>query len=210
MDVRNISHPQLVYTIHCAILDQVGINPKIVVAIGCADPFTLARSTAPALLTHDPGNFFVVDDPTFALQPASAIARKRFQPRRTARSAGICFACMSFAGRRTMSPECGGLPPPRGGAGLPARGAERMMWGGSTAQGTATASQGSPERAAPGRRSPGAVQPPPARSLGAIARSATAAAAAKATLGIQRAHNTPITADTACPPITAQGCESGP
>ncbi len=67
MDVSNISHPQLVDAIHCPVLDQVGVNPKIVVAIGCADPLALARPTAPALLTHDPGNFLVVDDPTLAL-----------------------------------------------------------------------------------------------------------------------------------------------
>jgi hypothetical protein len=54
--------------IHCSVFDQVGINPKIVVAIGCADPFALGRSAAPALLTHDADNFLVVDDPTFALR----------------------------------------------------------------------------------------------------------------------------------------------
>jgi hypothetical protein len=68
MDVGNISHPQLVYTIHCTILDQVGINPKVVVAIGCADPFTLPRSTAPVFLTHDSGNSLVVDESTFTLK----------------------------------------------------------------------------------------------------------------------------------------------
>jgi hypothetical protein len=67
MDVSNIGHPQLVDTIHCPVFDQVGINLKIVVAVGGADPLALARPASPALLTHDPGNFLVVDDPAFAL-----------------------------------------------------------------------------------------------------------------------------------------------
>jgi hypothetical protein len=44
------------------------INPKIVTVVGCADPFALARPATPAFLTHDPGNFLVIDDPAFALQ----------------------------------------------------------------------------------------------------------------------------------------------
>jgi hypothetical protein len=53
MHVSNIHHPQLVYTSHYKILDKVGITPKIVVATSCADPFTLLRKTAEALLTND-------------------------------------------------------------------------------------------------------------------------------------------------------------
>ena len=67
MDVSNVSHPQLVDAIHCPVFDQVGINPKIMVAIGCADPFALAWPADPALLTHDPGDFLVIDDAAFAL-----------------------------------------------------------------------------------------------------------------------------------------------
>jgi hypothetical protein len=63
----NIGHPQMVGAIRCEILDQLGIDSKIMVAVGCKDPFALARPAAPTLLTHDPGNFFVVDDPTFEL-----------------------------------------------------------------------------------------------------------------------------------------------
>jgi hypothetical protein len=37
------------------------------VAIGCADPFALAWPADPALLTHDPGDFLVIDDAAFAL-----------------------------------------------------------------------------------------------------------------------------------------------
>ena len=68
MDVSYVGYPNLVDAIHCVTLDQVGINPKTVVAVGCTDPFSLARLAAPALLTHDPGNFLVVDDPAFALK----------------------------------------------------------------------------------------------------------------------------------------------
>ena len=67
MDVSNVGDSQLIDAIHCAVFDQIGINPKIVVAIGCADPFALARPAAPALLTHNPGNFLVVDGPIFPL-----------------------------------------------------------------------------------------------------------------------------------------------
>ena len=38
------------------------------VAVGCANLFALARPAIPALLTHDPGNFLVIDDRAFALQ----------------------------------------------------------------------------------------------------------------------------------------------
>ena len=67
MDVGNIGHPNLVDAIHCAVFDQVGINPKIMIAIGCANPFALERPTAPAFLTYDPGNFLMINDPAFAL-----------------------------------------------------------------------------------------------------------------------------------------------
>ena len=67
MDISYIDHPQLVDAIHCLALDQVGIIPKIAVIIGCADPFAGAQPPAPALLTHVPGNFLVVNDPIFKL-----------------------------------------------------------------------------------------------------------------------------------------------
>ena len=68
MDVGYVGHPNLVNAIYCPVFDQVGINHKVVLAVGGADPFVLARPTAPALLVHDPGNFLVIDDPTCTLQ----------------------------------------------------------------------------------------------------------------------------------------------
>jgi len=80
MDVGNIGYPKLVDAITRQIPDQVGINPEIMLAISFADPFTLAWPATPAFLTHDPGNFLMVDDPTFALQlfgyPSISIAGK--------------------------------------------------------------------------------------------------------------------------------------
>jgi hypothetical protein len=80
MDVSYVGHPNLVDAIHGAILSQVGIKSKIVIAVGCADPFALARPAAPAFFTHDPGNFFVIEDPAFVLQlfgyPALSVRKK--------------------------------------------------------------------------------------------------------------------------------------
>ena len=64
MSVNSVGHPWMADVIHCTIPDLVGVNPKIVAAVGCTDPIALARSVAPATFSNNRGKFIVVEDPT--------------------------------------------------------------------------------------------------------------------------------------------------
>ena len=68
MDIGDIGHPDLVDGVYPDVPHQVWIDPEPMLAVCRGNPFPLPGPTEPTLLTHDPGDFLVVDLPSLAMK----------------------------------------------------------------------------------------------------------------------------------------------
>jgi hypothetical protein len=66
--VSDIRHPDLVDGVYFEVLNEIWIDLKAMVAVGCGNPSFLSGSARPALIAHDPGHLLVVYDPSFTVE----------------------------------------------------------------------------------------------------------------------------------------------
>ena len=63
-----IGHPDLIDGLNVKVFYQVWINPVLMVAVGGAYPIPFLFPAIKAVLAHDTGDFFMVDNHAFPLQ----------------------------------------------------------------------------------------------------------------------------------------------